>query len=184
MQGNKRFIVLGAIIIAAALTRLIPHPMNVAPLGAMALFSAAYLNKNGLGLLVTMLAWFVSDLVLNNFVYSTGGFTLFTQGAIFIYGSIVLIYALGRTLLKEVSFQKVLGGSLGASVIFFALSNLGVWISGTMYPMTAEGLIACYTAAIPFFQNTLIGDLVYAVALFLLFERYLKSQLVSDRIRK
>ena len=88
------------------------------------------------------------------------------------------------SLLKEVTFQRLIAGSLGASVIFFVMSNLGVWVGGMMYPMTLEGLIACYTAAIPFFQNTLLGDLFYAVVLFLLYERYLKSQLVPRKVRR
>ena len=93
MQTNKRILIVSAIIIGAALTRLIPHPMNFAPLGAMALFGSAYLSRNGVGLFATMMAWFISDLLLNNFVYATSGFTLFTQGSFFIYGSIVLIYS-------------------------------------------------------------------------------------------
>lgn len=184
MQQQKRILILAAIIAAAALTRLIPHPMNFAPLGAMALFGSAYLSRNGMGLLVTMAAWLLSDLLLNNFVYPGDGFTLFTQGAVFIYGSIALIYALGSVLLKKVSLPRMAAGSLGASVIFFVVSNLGVWVTGTMYPMTIDGLMACYAAAIPFFQNTLMGDLFYATILFLLYERYLKSQLVTDHVKR
>lgn len=184
MQTNKRIFILGAIIIGAALTRLIPHPMNFAPLGAMALFGSAYLSKNSIGLVATMMAWFISDLVLNNFVYAASGFTLFTEGSVFIYGSIVLIYLLGKGLLKEVTLPRMLGGSLGASVIFFLLSNFGVWMSGYGYPMTAEGLVACYVAAVPFFQNTLFGDLFYAAVLFMLYERYFKSQLITDKVRR
>ncbi|NQV53906.1 MAG: hypothetical protein HQ500_12025 [Flavobacteriales bacterium] len=184
MQTNKRILIVGAIILGAALTRLIPHPMNFAPLGAMALFGSAYLSRNGIGLFATMMAWFISDLVLNNFVYAASGFTLFTQGSFFIYGSIVLIYFLGKGLLKEVTMPRMLAGSLGASVIFFVLSNLGVWLSGQGYPLTMGGLVACYTMAIPFFQNTLIGDLFYALVLFLIYERYLKSLMVPDKLRR
>ncbi len=184
MQTNKRILIVSAIIIGAALTRLIPHPMNFAPLGAMALFGSAYLSRNGVGLFATMMAWFISDLLLNNFVYATSGFTLFTQGSFFIYGSIVLIYFLGKGLLKEVTMPKMLAGSLGASVIFFVLSNLGVWLSEQGYPLTMGGLVACYTMALPFFQNTLIGDLFYALVLFLIYERYLKSMMVPDKLRR
>ena len=184
MQVNKRILILGAIVLGAALTRLIPHPMNFAPLGAMALFGSAYMSKNSWGLFMTMIAWCISDFLLNNFVYSSGGFTLITEGAIFIYGSIGLIYLLGKFMLKEVTFHRMLAGSVGASVIFFVVSNLGVWLSPLgMYPMTMGGLVACYTAAIPFFQNTLIGDLFYAVVLFLLYEKYLKSLLVPNKLR-
>lgn len=155
--------------------------MNFAPLGAMALFGSAYLGKKGVGLLVTMIAWMFSDLLLNNLVYSSGSFTFFTEGAFFIYGSIVLIYAVGTKVLSKVSVSRMLGGSLLASIIFFAVSNFGVWVTGTMYPNTFDGLIACYAAAIPFFQNTLAGDLVYSVALFLIYERLFKAQLIANK---
>ncbi len=181
---KRKLIILSLIIVAAAVTRLVPHPMNFAPLGAMALFGGAYFGRKGLGLLITMLAWLLSDLILNNFVYNaSGGFVWFTQGAIFIYGSIALIYALGTRILKQPSWFKVVAGSLSASVLFFVMTNFGVWFSGTMYPLTLEGLLACYTAAIPFFQNTLAGDLVYAGALFLTYERIFRSQLLMDRLK-
>lgn len=183
MQMNKKNIfIVAAIILVAAVTRLIPHPMNFAPLGAMALFGSAYLGRKGLGLLITMLAWLASDFILNNFVYSFSSETVFfTQGAPFIYGSIILIYLMGSQVLKKINLTRMVGGSLAASVIFFVFSNFGVWFSGTMYPMTIEGLEACYLAAIPFFTNTLAGDLFYAGALFLLYERVFKTQLQEQK---
>lgn len=183
-KQNLRFIIIAAIVLIAALSRIIPHPMNVAPLGAMALFGAAYFGNRGLGLLITMIAWFVGDLIVNNLIYPASGFTLFTSGAFYIYASIVLIYALGALLFrKSVSLPKVIGGSIGASILFFVVSNFGVWMSGQLYPMNMVGLVACYTAAIPFFQNTLLGDLVYSGLLFLIYERIYRSQLVSQKVK-
>ena len=127
-----------------------------------------------------MLAWLISDFILNNFVYDvSSGVVLFTQGSIFIYASIVLIYLLGTKLLNKISIARMLGGSFLASIIFFTLSNFGVWMSGYMYPMNAAGLIDCYIAAIPFFKNTMAGDLFYSGALFLVYEKIFKAQLVS-----
>ena len=80
-KQNLRFIIIAAIVLIAALSRIIPHPMNVAPLGAMALFGAAYFGNRGLGSLITMIAWFVGDLIVNNLIYPASGFTLFTSGA-------------------------------------------------------------------------------------------------------
>ncbi len=186
MQDNtKKILILSLIIVGAALTRLIPHPMNFAPLGAMALFGSAYLGRKGLGLLVTMLSWMLSDLVLNNLVYTaqSSGFVLFTEGSVFIYGSIVLIYLLGTGVLKKVTAPRMLVGSLGASIIFFLLSNFGVWVQG-YYPMDTAGLIACYTAAIPFFKFTIAGDLFYSGILFLLYERILRTSLIPVKVKK
>lgn len=176
---------MSTIVIVAAATRLIPHPMNFAPLGAMALFGAAYFGKRGLGLLLTMGAWFLSDLFLNNFVYSMGaGFTLFTPGSFFIYGSIALIFLLGSSFLKQITLPRLLGGSLMASAIFFIVSNFGVWMQGTMYPMTGTGLVACYAAAVPFLKFTILGDLCYSGVLFIAYERIFKEQLKGEEVKK
>lgn len=181
---TKKIIILSAIILVAALTRLLPHPMNFTPLGAMALFGGAYFGRNGLGLLLTMSAWLISDFLLNNFIYESGSSIVwFTEGASFIYGSIILIYFLGSRLLNKPSWASVLAGGFAASAIFFLITNFGVWIGGSMYPLTIDGLVTCYVAAIPFFQNTLAGDLVYAAVLFLTFEKILKSQLLLDRVK-
>ena len=182
---TNKVLVISAIILFAALSRIIPHPMNFAPLGAMALFGAAYFGKKGSGLLWVMLAWFLSDVVLNNFIYSIqSGFSLFTKQSIFIYGSIVLIYALGKTLFRKFTVGRMLVGSLSASVIFFAISNFGVWMQGGLYPMTWEGLITCYSAAIPFFQSTLSGDLIYSGLLFIAYEKLFRQQLDESRVEK
>lgn len=179
-MSKKNLFTVSAIILVAAVSRLLPHPMNFAPLGAMALFGSAYFGNKGFGLLITMISWLISDLILNNFVYNISGqFVLFTEGAIYIYGSIVLIYALGTRILKKITVGRMLGGSLAASIIFFLVSNFGVWVT---YPSSYPNLMACYMAAIPFFKNTLAGDLFFSGVLFLLYERVFKSRLATDRI--
>jgi hypothetical protein len=184
-QSRKKLIVLSSILVLAAISRLIPHPMNFAPLAAMALFGAAYFGNRGLGLLVTMGAWFLSDLVLNNLVYDFGtGFQLFTSGAFYIYLSVALIFGIGALILKKISFPRIVIGSFIASILFFLVSNFGVWSQGIMYPMTTEGLIACYIAGLPYIQNTLMGDLFFSVILFFLYERLLGANLIPKRISK
>ena len=86
--------------------------------------------------------------------------------------------------MKKVDFPRVVAGSLGATFIFFVLSNLGVWAQNIMYPMTFGGLVACYTAALPFLKYTLAGDLFYSGLLFLAYERYMRSLLREDKITR
>lgn len=186
MQENtKRFAVISGIIFLAAISRLIPHPLNFAPLGAMALFGAAYFGNRGLGLLITMISWLISDLVLNNLVYpQSQGFVLFTDSAFSIYLSIAIIYFLGAKLLSKLSLTRMFVGSISASMIFFVLSNFGVWTQGMIYPLTSAGLAECYLQALPFLKNTLLGDLTYSGILFLLYDRVLKSQLIPNKIER
>ncbi len=161
-----------AIICLAALSRLLPHPPNFTPIGAIALFGAAHISRTVFAFLIPFLALWVSNLFLNNVIYAQmypefySGFVWFGAGSEWIYLSFAAIVLLGMFMLKKVSVQRLLAGSLLASVIFFLISNFGTWLTAGMYPPSMEGLIACFTAAIPFFWNTLAGDLFFTGVLF------------------
>lgn len=162
------FYLISGFILFAVLSRLLPHAYNFTPLGAIALFGMAYFKDKKWALIIPLMALWASDLFLNNLRYAEyyDGFAWFSSGALFIYGSFAMIAVLGYYLLQKVSFGRVLGGALGASTIFFIVSNFGVWISSPMYPLTLEGLAMCYTAAVPFFHYTVAGDLIYSGVLF------------------
>jgi len=170
---NLRFGVLAGIVGLATIARLatpamLGHPSNFAPIGALALFSGCYFSGRISKFLVPLLAVWVGDLFVN-FTY-TGKFTLFYEGFYWQYACYILFVFMGSALSKRVKPLNVMGSSLGASSIFFIISNFGVWTSGLIYPVTGAGLALCYTAAIPFFGGTLAGDLFYSAAMFGLFE--------------
>ena len=152
---QTRLIVILSAIVAAAAMRLIPHPPNFAPLGAMALFSGAYLGRRALAFAAPLGALLLSDLFLG-----------FYPGMLVQYLAVTLVVLLGWAALSRVTALRVGGAALGASILFFALTNFGVWLLSGMYPITASGLAACYVAAIPFFQNTVAGDLFFSGLLF------------------
>lgn len=139
---------------------------------------AAYFSDKKLSFILPLLAMFLSDLLINNILYASyyQGFTLFTPGFAWVYGAIALIVIAGIFLLKKVTLPRVLVGSLSASVIFFVVSNFGVWLSDPDYPLNLGGLILCYEMAVPFFHNTVLGDLVYSGVLFGGFE-YAKTRI-------
>jgi hypothetical protein len=153
--NNARLLALLSAIVAAAALRLVPHPPNFSPIDAMALFSAAYLGRRMLAFVAPLAALLVSDAVLG-----------FYSGMWVQYVSVALVVLLGWVVLNRVSPVRVGLAALAGSVLFFGLTNFGVWLMSEMYPQTLSGLAACYVAAIPFFQNTLAGDLFYAALLF------------------
>ena len=169
---HLRFSAITLLVILAALSRLIPHPPNMAPIAGMALFGAAYYNKKYWAYLIPIASMWVSDLILNNVLYSQyfDSFVWFYSGSLFTYAAFALIVLMGSITLKKKSVGSVLFSALGASVIFFIVSNFGVWLTSPIYAKSWEGLTTCYIAAIPFMQNTLIGDLCYTAILFGLFE--------------
>lgn len=147
--------ILTGIAVAAAL-RLVPHPPNFTPIGAMALFSGAYLGRKWLALAAPLGALLLSDLALG-----------FYEGMWIQYLAVAFVAVLGWTILsKRRGAVRVGLAAIAGSLIFFVLSNFGVWAVSDMYPHTAAGLAACFTAAIPFYQNSLAGDLFYAALLF------------------
>ena len=160
-------------ILFAALSRLIPHPANFAPISAMALFGAAYYDKKYLAFVIPIVAMFLCDLFLNNVIYSSmfDGFVLFYPGSLFTYLSFIAIAFIGFGLLKKVGIKNLIISSLLASVTFFLISNFGSWASGLMpYSKDLAGLILCYAEGLPFLKTGLLGDLFYCGAMFGLFE--------------
>ncbi len=168
-EASKKnlFLVITMIILAAS-TRIFPHPPNVTAIGAMGLLGAAYLPRKVWAFIVPFVALWLSDLAINNIIFAEyyDGFVWFTQGAFGIYLGFGLIVLLGIGLLKKVKVPTLIGASLGSSFIFYLASNFGSWMSGFTYPKTGAGLIACYTAGLPFLLNTILGDLFFVGVLF------------------
>ena len=153
------FLILTLMIIAAAFIRLIPHPPNFAPIAAMALFGGAYFNKKWAAFTIPLAAMFITDLLLG-----------FHAAMWAVYLSFALIVLLGMVMIKQKKIGNIFFASVSASVSFFIITNFGVWISTPYYEKTSAGFIACYTAAIPFFHHTLLGDLFFVAILFGLYE--------------
>ncbi len=153
-------------ICLAAFSRFLPHPPNFAPIGALALFGAAYIRPRWIGFLIPLAAMWLSDLILNNVVHAAyyDGFQWI--GSPLVYLAFGLVFLTGSGILQRVSVPRVLTAALSSSVIFFLISNLDAWIKLGFYPKTAAGLVECYIAAIPFYWYSLAGDLVYCAVLF------------------
>ena len=160
--------VLVAMIVAAALSRLLPHPPNFSPLEAIALFGGAYFASRAWAVLVPMAAMLLSDVALaalNGGTYSLGSYFASTSFWL-VYGCIALSTVLGFGLRGKVGGARVLGYSLLGSLLFFLVTNFGAWLGSPMYPQSGAGLAAAYTAGIPFFKWTVLGTLSYSALLF------------------
>ncbi len=154
-MNRERLITLSLIILAAAVSRILPHPVNVTPIAALALFAGAQFERRWLAFAVPMLAMFLSDAVIG--FYSQMWVT---------YVAFAVIVCLGFALRGRISPLPVVGTVLAGSVLFFLISNCALVMHGELYPANFEGMMASYTAALPFFRNTLLGDMFYAALLF------------------
>ena len=131
------------IIIFGVICRLIPHPPNFSPITAIALFGGLNFSDKRIAFSIPLIVLFLSDLILGISVIN-----------LFVYTGFLTIVFLG-TKIKSIKF----GNIILSSFIFFLISNFGVWIIG--YPKNIEGLILCYTMAIPFFGYSIAGDLFF-----------------------
>tara|TARA_B100001250_G_C19567458_1_gene686138 strand:+ start:282 stop:803 length:522 start_codon:yes stop_codon:yes gene_type:complete len=158
---NVKHLSIILVIFIAALSRLIPHPPNFTPIIAIGLFSGFYFNNNKvLAILVPFSAMLIADIFL--------GFHFIS---LFVYLGLLLIVFVGFIIPNHngtTSFDNVLCGSLGGSLTFFIISNFGVFLIG--YPKSISGFIACYTAAIPFFQTSIMADLLFTTVIFLSYD--------------
>lgn len=144
------------IILAAALTRLIPHAPNVTAITALALLGGAWISPRGLAVVLPVLALWISDLVLG-----------FHSTMLFVYLATAIIALVATFGLKSApSGGKLAIGSVCASLFFFVVTNFGVWMMDSLYPKTAAGLAECYIIALPFLGNQVLGDLFYTAVLF------------------
>lgn len=145
------------LILFAAFSRLIPHGPNFTPVISIALFAGAYLQKR-FAFLIPLVAMLMSDLLIG--FYSPVSMA-------FVYGSLLLTVALGIMMQEKTSTTRIGGLSLAGSILFFVLTNFGVWvIPNSIYPRTFAGLVECYVMAIPFFGNTLLSALIYSGLMF------------------
>lgn len=169
LQNKKPIYLVAGMILVAAFSRLIPHYPNFTAVGATALFGAAYIDRKVLSILIPVVAVWLSDLVLNNLVYASyyDGFTLFAPGSIWIYLGMAAIVLLGWGIFKKVTIWRFLGGAVGATAVFFLVTNFGHWAGPfSLHPKNTGGLIATYFDGLPFALNSLAGNVVFGAALF------------------
>ena len=152
-SSSKSWVAILAIILLAIFARLIPHAPNFAPIGGLALFFGSNF-KNKIALLIPLVAMLISDIFLG-----------FHSTIPYVYVSFIIIALIG-SLIKNNKWQSLLLASLTSSVLFFLITNFGVWASFNMYPKTINGLMQSYVMGLPFFRNTVLSDLFYSFSFF------------------
>jgi hypothetical protein len=144
------------LIVLGVIARLIPHPWNFSPIGALGLFAGANCRPR-VAWLVPLSALLIADLIVGFYVPIT---------MLFVYLGFLGGPLIGRLFISQRRSTPRIGAAvLVSSTIFFVLSNFGVWLGG-FYPMTFAGLVECYVLAIPFYGVTILGDGLYAIILF------------------
>lgn len=171
------------IICLAIISRIFPHPPNFAPIGALALFGGAYF-KGKYAILMVFLIMVISDYLLlyvNPFSAKPINLstfylpnTLIHTTTVFVYGSFLVYFLIGKWITTHKSISRILTGTLLASLQFFLITNFGVWATGA-YSRGIDGLTQSYIMGLPFFKWTILGDLFYSTLFFSAYELGLKT---------
>ncbi len=153
---QARSLTLLAMIAVVVVFRFLPHPPNVSPVAAISLFAGACFVDRRLAFAVPLAAMLISDAVLG-----------FHATMAYVYGAFALTVMIGFWLRRHRGVTPLAVATVGASLLFFAITNFGVWAAGLHgYAMNAQGLMQTYIAGIPFLQNSLLGNLFFVALLF------------------
>lgn len=150
-KKNFTLIFIAFLIVFGIIFRFLPHPPNFAPIAAIGLFSG-FLIKRKAVLFIPLVAMMISDFFIGNYHPSI---------MISVYLSFALIALIGYLNRKQLNVATVIGSSLIGSIMFFLLTNLAVWQFSGLYQTNLEGLVNCFYLALPFFRNTIAGDLFF-----------------------
>lgn len=162
---KTNLLVFTGLFLAAVLSRLVPHGWNFTLMGAVFIFAGAYFKDRKISVALMLSSLLVSDFFI--------GFHSMMPA---VYAGFLAMIAVGTFLNVNASRIRIFGGAFMASLIFFIISNFGVWYEGQLYPMTFSGLIECYVMGIPFFGKQMIGDVGFALGLFELAKRLLATE--------
>ncbi len=155
---KKEIFPIGLILILA-LSRLMPHPDNFTPIIALAIMSSYFFRNVNFSYTVMLFSMLLADFFIGFYSYM-----------LFVYVSLFLIVLIFFKISKKMNYKNLFIFSFFGSVIFFLISNFGVWLVGNLYERNINGLIECYFMAIPFFRNTIISTLIFSYSSLIIYK--------------
>lgn len=167
---KRNFFIFSVLVLLGSLSRLVPHGWNFTALGAVALVAGLLISNKYLSILAPIAALLISDFFIG-----------FHNTMIYVYGAYALIAVLGFAFSQNKQLKNILGLSLASSLIFFLISNFGVWAADTMYAKTFDGLMQCFAMGVPFYRNQFLSDLIFTPVLFYSFVHLLNFNFLLNR---
>lgn len=158
-MSQQRVTALALIVLLFALglaARLMPHPPNLVPISAIAMFAGFIFGRGALAVAIPLSAMLLGDAIIGAYDYRVMAV---------VYAALTLPVAMSW-FISRVAPVRIVVATVASSFVFFAATNMAVWYFGTLYDHTTAGLVDCYVSALPFFRNTLVGDLAWAAVLF------------------
>ena len=164
LKSSFSYLVILAVLIALGVAgRLLPHPPNFTPMAAIALFAGFIFIKRYMAVVAVISTMLLCDY----FAFGSLSASWFGSKSMFVvYLALLFPIVFKNFLQKKLGVLRIFGAAIASSTVFFLATNFAVWAFSPMYEKTFEGLVLCYTMAIPFFQNTVAGDLIWSGVIF------------------
>lgn len=165
---NPKISILFIAVFAVAMTRLIPHWPNFTAVGAIAIFGGAAFKNSFKAILIPLAAIFISDLIINNVLYSAyyEGFVFFGNSAAWIYSGFILMAVIAHFSINNFKALPIIGSAVFGSFIFYGLTNFGAWMYNPLYSQDMSGLLVAYEAGLPFLLNSMFANILFSGVLF------------------
>ncbi len=176
-MSKKQGVLFFGLVVAGIFSRLLPHPPNMTAVTAVSLFAGAILGSRILALAIPLVLLYTTDLFINNtvgkaFIGADQGFIFWSDFMNYTYLGFAAIVILGMVTLKKRSTKKVALITISASTLFWVISNFGIWMAPQPYPNDFAGMIACYSFALPYLGLQIMGDLVFSLIIFSIYDKY------------
>ena len=162
-SGFTYLVILAVLIALGVAGRLLPHPPNFTPMAAIALFAGFIFMKKYMAVVAVVAVMLLTDYFAFGYL-SPDWFA--SKSMMVVYLALLFPIVFRGFLQKKLGVLRIAGAALASSTVFFVATNLAVWAFSPMYEKTFAGLVLCYTMAIPFFQNTIAGDMMWSGIIF------------------
>jgi len=166
---KKNVLIILTFLFLGVFTRVIPHPPNFTAIGAIALFGGAFIQNKHFAFLTPITIMLISDLILGY------------QINIAVYLSFIIIVGLGMFLKTNQTLYRIIPITIVASFVFFIITNFSVFLTSSIYTKDIFGLLECYTLALPFFGNTIVGNMTYTIIMFFAFNKIQNKAILISR---
>lgn len=162
-SGFTYLVILAVLIALGVAGRLLPHPPNFTPMAAIALFAGFIFMKKYMAVVAVVAVMLLTDYFAFGYL-SPDWFA--SKSMMVVYLALLFPIVFRGFLQKKLGVLRIAGAALASSTVFFVATNFAVWAFSPMYEKTWAGLVLCYTMAIPFFQNTIAGDIMWSGIVF------------------
>ena len=169
---EKIFLFVGFFLLLIT-SRVFSDIPNFTPTLSLIIFASYYFRNLTISSSIVLLSQIVSDIFIGFYSY-----------IFFVYGSFLVIIYIAPIIMKKLTSMSVLVTSVISPSIFFIISNFGVWFAGSLYTKDLNGLIECYVAGLPFYDESLLSTILFSYTIFIIYKLLITNRILIEKTEK